>query len=1035
MNAPSNISCLARILIVDDEAAHMRALCDTLRDQGYDPEGFTGGNDALGALRERQFDLLLTDLMMPHMDGVELLAAALKIDPHLVGILMTGQGTIATAVQAMQAGALDYILKPFKVSTLLPVVSRAVSVRRLRLENLELRNTVAIHELNQAIAHTLDPNVLLDKIADAALAQFEADEASIMLPTDDGEFLYVAAVRGERREALLGNRVPIGKGIAGQVATLREPLVLQGEVTDARLAPLHPRAEIQSALSMPMITRNRLIGVLNINYTRQPRAIPLGQIKVLSIFVNAAAAGIEAARLHEDQRKSEARYRNVLNMAADAIVSLDNEYRITIFNDAAERIFGWAAAEVLGKTIDVLLPERLREAHQRHIVAFEQAPDATIPMQGRGPFLARRKDGTEFPIEISISRLVEGGHHVYTAILRDITQRVQQEHKIARLTRLYAVLSGVNSTIVRVLDEAELYEEICRIASDLGEFSSAWIGTLDAEKQEVALVASAGSALKEGRFRVSRGGPGSEGLLAQAVLEARIVWDNDLVAQPDIGYLRRHAPGARAGAALPFIVDNAVRGVMVLYAAVQDAFGDEEIGLLRELAGDISFALDHIEKTRRVNYLATHDQLTGLPNRTLFLDRLAQATASANDKGEMLAVVLADVERFKHVNDTFGRQAGDALLRQISDRIQRAVESRACLARVGPDVFSMIFSDFTQAAEVAKVVHRRLEEVMADSFNIDAQALHLAACAGVAFFPADGADAETLFLNAEAALRRAKAEHERVAFYTPDLNARVAEQLVLESKLRHALERQEFILHYQPKVSLDTGRIVGLEALIRWQDPETGLVPPMKFISLLEDTGLIVPVGAWAMQEAVRTAAALRAKGLPPVRIAVNVSPIQLRQKDFVRSAEVAIASGVPHGLDLEITESVIMHDVEQSVRKLNELRSMGVELAIDDFGTGYSSLAYIARLPVSVIKIDRAFIRNLTEDATSESMVSSIISLTHALKRKVVAEGVETEEQANLLRQLKCDEFQGYLFSRPVPVEQIEILLQQNEAASKLSK
>jgi len=323
---------------------------------------------------------------------------------------------------------------------------------------------------------------------------------------------------------------------------------------------------------------------------------------------------------------------------------------------------------------------------------------------------------------------------------------------------------------------------------------------------------------------------------------------------------------------------------------------------------------------------------------------------------------------------------------------------------------------------------------MAEPFGIDGQTLHLAARAGVAFFPVDGADAETLFNNAEAALKRGKAQHERVIFYTPDLNASVAKQLALESRLRRALERNEFILHYQPKVALDTGRIMGLEALIRWQDPKSGLVPPIEFISLLEETGLILQVGRWAMQEAARTAAALRAKGLPPVRIAVNVSPIQLRQEDFVRSVEGAIAAagGVPHGLDLEITESVIMHDIEANVRKLNELRSMGVELSIDDFGTGYSSLAYIARLPVGVIKIDRAFIRNLPDDANSESVVSSIISLTHALKRKVVAEGVETEEQAKLLRLLKCDEFQGYLFSRPVPVGEIEILLQQNSSPPK---
>jgi PAS domain S-box-containing protein len=448
---------LARILVVDDEAANLRALRDTLHDQGYDSEGYTNGEDALKALREKQFDLLLTDLMMPGMDGVELLAAALKIDSHLVGILMTGQGTIETAGAAMQAGALDYILKPFKMNALLPVVARAVNMRRLRLENLELRNTVAIHEFNQAIAHTLDPNVLLDKIADAALAQFEADEASVMLLDAAGEFLYVAAVRGERRGTLLGTRMPIGKGIAGQVVSRGEPLVLQGEVKDARMAPLYPRAKIQSALSMPMITRNRLIGVLNVNYTRQPRTIPFGQIKMLSIFVNAAAAGIEAARLHTDERKAEANYREVLHMVADGIISMDEHQRIVIFNDGAEHLFGYRAEEMLGKPLDLLLPEGVAEAHRQHVQSFGQSLDRARAIGANGrQLLGRRKDGKLFHIEVGISKRTENGKHLYTAVVRDITERDAAEAALRRLNEeLEAKVTARTVDLERARHEAE----------------------------------------------------------------------------------------------------------------------------------------------------------------------------------------------------------------------------------------------------------------------------------------------------------------------------------------------------------------------------------------------------------------------------------------------------------------------------------------------------------------------------------------------------------------------------------------------------
>ena len=280
---------------------------------------------------------------------------------------------------------------------------------------------MAIHELNQAIAHTLDPNVLLDKIVDAALAQFEADEASVMLLAEDGDSLYVAAVRGERRESLLGSRMPIGQGIAGQVAIQQEPLVLQGQVKDPRMAPLHPRAEIQSALSMPMITRNKLIGVLNVNYTRQPRTIPFGQIKVLSIFVNAAAAGIEAARLYEGQRKVDARYREVLEMVADGIISIDEEQRIVVFNGAAGQLFGYRAEEALGQPLDILLPAEATEAHRRQVRSFGQGPHQSLAMAGRGRLYGRRRDGSLFPVEVGISKRSERGKTLYTAVVRDIT--------------------------------------------------------------------------------------------------------------------------------------------------------------------------------------------------------------------------------------------------------------------------------------------------------------------------------------------------------------------------------------------------------------------------------------------------------------------------------------------------------------------------------------------------------------------------------------------------------------------------------------
>ena len=615
-------------------------------------------------------------------------------------------------------------------------------------------------------------------------------------------------------------------------------------------------------------------------------------------------------------------------------------------------------------------------------------------------------------------------------LARDITERKVQQDKIEHLSRVHAVLSGINALIVRVRDREELFREACRIAVEAGGFRMAWLGVVDREAMRVKPVAWHGTGsdyIEMMPVEIGDLQTAMRGLAARAVMERKAMIVDDMTQDPRITLGKEaRERGFQSLVMLPLVVAQEAVGVLALYAGEVGFFNAQELKLLHELAGDIAFALDHIEKTNRLDYLAFYDSLTGLANRTLFLDRLNQYVHAAGSAGDKIALVLADVERFRTVNDSLGRQAGDALLKQLAERLARGAGNGE-LARIGVDVFAIVLQGVKGKSEVTHRIERTWHDCFSESMRLGDSEIRISAKAGVAFFPNDGADAETLLRNADAALRRAKGTGERHVFHSPEMTEKSGEKLTLESKLRQALEKEEFVLHYQPKVELETRRIVGVEALIRWQSPELGLVPPMKFIPLMEETGMILDVGAWALRRAAMDHRRWVEQRLQPPRVAVNVSAIQLRQRDFVRAVEQAIMEGVaPTGIDLEITESLIMEDVQASIEKLKAVRGLGVGIAIDDFGTGYSSLGYLAKLPAQTLKIDRSFIITMLNDPDTMTLVQTMISLAHSLRLTVVAEGVDAEEQAKMLGLLRCDEMQGYLFSRPVPFDQMTALLTQ---------
>ena len=428
----------------------------------------------------------------------------------------------------------------------------------------------------------------------------------------------------------------------------------------------------------------------------------------------------------------------------------------------------------------------------------------------------------------------------------------------------------------------------------------------------------------------------------------------------------------------------------------------------------------------RMSYLAQHDDLTDLPNRILFNDRLTQAIALAQRHRQKLALLYLDVDRFKHINDSLGHTVGDHLLQSVAQRLVASVRNSDTVSRQGGDEFVILLSEVRHAQDAA-VAAEKVRVALTAPHYIDQHDLHLTASIGIVIYPDDGMEGKTLLTNADFAMYHAKESgRNNYQFFRPDMNVSAIERQSLEEGLRHAVARKEFVLHYQPQMDLDTRAIIGVEALIRWHHPQRGLVGPAQFIPVAEECGFIVPFGRWVLREACRQGRAWQDAGLPPMRIAVNISAAELRAKDYVAGVRaILLETGLEPGyLELELTETFLMQDSTSTTDVLQALKDMGVHLALDDFGTGYSSLSYLRRFPIDTLKIDQSFVRDLTTDADDASIVSAVISMGKSLHKRVVAEGVETPEQLAFLQEQNCPEGQGYYLSQPLVAGQLTQLL-----------
>ena len=636
---------------------------------------------------------------------------------------------------------------------------------------------------------------------------------------------------------------------------------------------------------------------------------------------------------------------------------------------------------------------------------------------------ALRQGAVDYVLKSNLRRLVPAiSRALEEAAAR--RQRQQQEAQIARLTRVLRMLSGINSMVLRIRDQTELFEEACRLAVTIGGYASAVVILRQLGSRNARSVACAGD---EGSItetlRAAQTADTGVSILEQVLKTGAAFVGSDMLTGSLTGSFK-----FRCIVALPLQLETTAIGVLALTGMDPGALSDEELQMLGEVAANLSFALQYLQKDTTVHFLSYFDAHTGLAKRPLFCERI-ERLLQRTEGTKCCAVAVLDIEQLSVINDSFGRHTGDLLLYHVADRLRRHFPNTEWLAQFGGGTFAIALESSDDAAAPMARLQSTLAAVFGLPFEMQANSIPVTVKSGLALFPNDGKDAASLVQKAEAALRDARTSGQRHQHYRSRQHSEVVARLALEHKLREAIVQQQFELHYQPIVNAVTGRIETVEGLIRWRNPESGLMSPATFLPLLESTGLIVEVGEWVIARAAADCQQWRQLGLPAVRIAVNISPVQLQLPDFSQRLlrHVQPWASPTCGLDIEITEGMLLEDRDSQIAKLAYLRAQGVRIAIDDFGTGYSSLSRMSELPVDTLKVDRSFVARLPHDPSGQTLVRTVINLAHAFGLSVVSEGVETVEQSAMLRDVGCDSLQGFLFSAALRADAMIALLAEN--------
>ena len=928
------MSIALRILLVEDSSAD--AELNSYEVRKVLPEArflrVETREDFLAALTDFSPQVILCDYHLPRFDGLAALDLALAHCPDVPFILVTGALDEATAVSCMKAGAWDYILKDH-LSRLGPALLGALEQQRLRIENRraneELRQSEeryrCLFEDNHAVMLLIDPES--SEIVDANPA--------------------AAAFYGYSREELCAKRIT--------------------EINTLDADEVHREMALAKAGK-----RNHF------DFRHRLADGTIRDVEVFSATIRLFGRSLLLSIIHDvTERKTAETDRQLaqfcIDHAAIGMLRIDADGRILLANERACRSLGYPNGELRERSLSDLDPNLTADLWREQRRALDGQETRTFES------VHRRKDGTLFPVEVTLSRLDYEGQSLYFAFVYDIADRKLYEEEMRKLST--AVAQSPASVIL----------------------TDPW-GRIEYVNPKFTQITGYASEEVMGRNpSLMKSGETSEE-------EYRQLWETITAG----GEWRGEFHNRRK--------DGSLFWESAAISAIRNEFG--AISHFLAVKEDISERKAYEEQLR---HLATHDELTGLANRTLLLDRLQQAIHYAQRSRRLVAVLLLDLDRFKVLNDSLGHSVGDELLFSAAQRLRTVVREMDSVARLGGDEFAILLGELAGEDDVGPVARKVLEHLTLP-YQLGARDLTVTASLGISLYPRDGQDGETLLRNADVAMYRAKEEGGCFRFYAPEMNRRVMETLEMEADLRRALEREELCLHYQPKVALATGKIHGAEALLRWRHPQRGMVAPGTFIPLAEETGLILPIGEWVLGEVCAQLRRWRDAGLPVLPVAANLSARQFRREDLADTARRFLRERDldPGLLEMELTESMIMRDPQAAVATMRQFKDLGVSLSLDDFGTGYSSLNYLRRFPVDSLKIDRSFISDAADDPSAAAVVTSIVAIAHSLGLQAVAEGVETRRQLDFLRQCGCDSFQGFYFSRPLPAGDFAALARQ---------